>query len=181
EARRALELDPLSAEMTGTLGYASIVARRYDDAIALERKAIELEPNVPLFRANIAFAYFLKGQRELAVSEFEKVRDLVGPVTSANQNAASFLGWLYAVSGRRNDALKIVKEYESLSSVSDVDFYFIAQIYAGLGDKDQAIRWLEKAYQEHANQTAWLAADPFWYTMYSDPRYQDLIRRVGLP
>jgi hypothetical protein len=53
--------------------------------------------------------------------------------------------------------------------------------YAGLGDKDETFRWLEKAYQERSNQVVWLAADPWWYPMYSDPRFQDLIRRVGLP
>ena len=181
EDRRAQELDPLSAEMTATQVYGYIVGHRYDEAIALGQKVVELEPNVPLYRSNIAFSYFLKGQPELAASEFEKAKDLVGPATTGNQNAASFLGWFYAVSGRRHDALKMIKEYEDLSSHSYVDFYFVAQIYAGLDDRDQAIRYLERAYQQRSNQIAWLAADPFWYPMYSDPRFKDLIRRIGLP
>jgi tetratricopeptide (TPR) repeat protein len=102
-------------------------------------------------------------------------------VTNANENAASFLGWFYAVTGKRDDALRMIKQFEAFSAHAYVDSYFIAQIYAGLGDKDQAFRWLEKAYQGRTNQVAWLAADPWWYQLYSDPRYQDLIRRVGLP
>jgi hypothetical protein len=77
--------------------------------------------------------------------------------------------------------LKLVREFEDLSAHSYVDFYFIATIYAGLGDKDQTFHWLEKAYQEHSNQMAWLAVDPFWYPIHSDPRYADLLRRIGLP
>ena len=64
---------------------------------------------------------------------------------------------------------------------SYVDVYFIAMTYAGVGDKDQVFRWLEKGYEERSNQMVWLAADPWWYQPHSDPRYRDLLRRIGLP
>jgi hypothetical protein len=62
-----------------------------------------------------------------------------------------------------------------------VDVYFIAMTYAGVGDKDQVFRWLEKGYEECSNQMVWLAVDPLWYQLHSDPRYIDLLRRIGLP
>jgi hypothetical protein len=64
---------------------------------------------------------------------------------------------------------------------SYVDVYFIAMTYAGVGDKDQVFRWLEKGYEERSNQMVWLAVDPWWYQPHSDPRYRDLLRRIGLP
>ena len=64
---------------------------------------------------------------------------------------------------------------------SYVDVYFIAMTYAGVGDKDQVFRWLEKGYEERSNQMVWLAADPWWYQLRSDPRYKDLVRRIVLP
>ncbi len=181
EGQRAQELDPLSPQILGDLGYAYVVARRYDEAIAEFQKELELDPNLPFARANLAWVYALKGLHGQALAEYEKVRAQVSPVTPENQNAASGLGWLYAVSGRRGDALRVAKEFEDLSARSYVDFYFIAMTYAGLGDKDQAFRWLEKGYEEHSNQMVWLAVDPWWYQMHSDPRYKDLLRRIGLP
>ncbi|MGA7926856.1 MAG: hypothetical protein WCA20_12745 [Candidatus Sulfotelmatobacter sp.] len=68
-----------------------------------------------------------------------------------------------------------------LSSHAYVDFYQLATIYAGLGEKDEAFQWLEKAYEEHSSSMPSLATDPFWYVMRSDPRYTDLLRRMGLP
>jgi len=181
EARRAQELDPLAPQVTTTLAYAYIEARRYDEAIVEGKKLIELEPDSPLNRVNLATAYMLKGEHEQARAQFEQIRSQVTSVLADNQNPASFLGWFDAVSGNRTDALKLVREYEDLSTRTYVDFYFPAQILVGLGDKDQAFRYLERAYQERSNQIAYLAADPWWYPVHSDPRYKDLLRRVGLP
>ena len=181
EGRRALELDPLSPGISEDVGYNYMVARRYVEAIASLQKAIELDPNGTLGHAELATAHTSSGQYGPALAEFEKVNAQVTPVTADNQNAASQLGWLYAISGRRADALKLAREFEGLSAQSYVDFYFIATIYVGLGDKDQTFHWLEKAYQERSNQIAWLAVDPFWYPIHSDPRYKDLLRRIGLP
>ena len=181
EGRKAEELDPLSALIGNVLAYDYLVARRYEEVRDSAQKSVELEPNVPLWHTPLPMSYALRGQPQLALEEFEKVRGEVDPVTSTNENAAAFMGWFYAAAGRRDDALRMAKQFEALSAHSYVDFYFIAQIYAGLGEKDEAFRWLERGYQEHSNQMAWLAADPWWYQMYSDPRYKDLIRRMGLP
>ena len=83
--------------------------------------------------------------------------------------------------GRRADALKIAKEVEELSSHAYVDFYQLATIYAGLGEKDAVFRLLEKGYQQSSAGMAYLAVDPFWDNVRFDPRYDDQLRRMGLP
>jgi tetratricopeptide (TPR) repeat protein len=115
-----------------------------------------------------------------ALAEFGKIAEQDKTVTAGNQLVASGLGWVYAVSGRRADALKIAQQFRDLSSHAYVDFYQVAAIYAGLGDKEEAFRLLEKGYEEHSASMPYLAVDPFWYGMRSDPRYADLLRRMGL-
>lgn len=83
--------------------------------------------------------------------------------------------------GQAADALRIAKEVKDLSSHAYVDFYQLATIYAGLGDKDEAFRLLEKGYQEHSATMPYLGIDFFWYGIRSDPRYADLLHRMGLP
>jgi serine/threonine protein kinase/tetratricopeptide (TPR) repeat protein len=181
EAMRALELDPLSPQIVGNLAYAYLVMRRYDESIAQHQKALDLDPNAAWIRTDIAWAYALKGAYAQAIAEYDKIPEQAKVVAAENQLIANRLGWVYAVSGRRADALKIAKELKDLSSHAYVDFYQVAAIYAGLGDKDEAFRLLEKAYEEHSSSMPFLAVDPFWYGIRSDPRYADLLRRMGLP
>ena len=123
----------------------------------------------------------MKGLYEQAFGEYDKIPAEAKTVGSENQLVASGLAWVYAISGRRADALKIAKEFKDLSSRAYVDFYNIAAIYAGLGDKEEAFRLLEKAYEQHSFGIPFLAVDPFWREMRSDPRFADLLRRMRLP
>jgi tetratricopeptide (TPR) repeat protein len=116
-----------------------------------------------------------------ALAEYNKIADQDKVTAAESQFVAGMLGWIYAVSGRRTDALKIAQEFKDLSAHAYVDFYWSGVIYAGLGDKDEAFRWLEKGYVEHSAGMAYLAVDPFWDSVRSDPRYTDLLRRMGLP
>jgi tetratricopeptide (TPR) repeat protein len=116
-----------------------------------------------------------------ALAEYDKIADQDKTVAAENQLVADGLGWVYAVSGRRADALKIVRRFNDLSSHAYVDFYQLATIYAVLAEKDEAFRLLEKAYEQRSASMPYLAIDPFWYGMRSDPRYTDLLRRMGLP
>ena len=102
-------------------------------------------------------------------------------VAPENQFVAGELGWVYAVSGRRADALRIAQQFRDLSSHAYVDSYQFAQVYAGLGEKDEAFRLLERGYKERSAGMVYLAQDVAWYGMHSDPRYADLLRRMGLP
>ena len=180
EAERAQELDPLSPEIVSEVGDVHLMARRYDESIAQFQKALDLNPNLPVVRTLLAWAYAMKRMYPQSLAEFDQVSDQDKAVAPENQFVASGLGWVYAVSGRRADALKIAKELDELSSHVYVDFYQLATIYAGLGENDEAFRLLEKGYEEHSASMLFLAVDPFWYGMRSDPRYADLLRRVGL-
>ncbi len=181
EGHRAQELDPLSPLILTQLGYLDLLTRQYDESIAQFHKALDLYPDAAWTRAEVAWAYALKRMYPQAFAEYDKIAERDKVVTAENQLVASTLGWLYAVSGREADALRIAREFSNLSSHEYIDSYPIATIYAGLGNKDEAFRWLEKGYEEHSASMPYLAVDPFWYAMRSDPRYADLLRRMGLP
>jgi serine/threonine protein kinase/tetratricopeptide (TPR) repeat protein len=178
EGERAQELDPL---LPTELPYAYLVAHRYDESISRYQKTLDLYPDMAYKRAELGWAYAMKGMYAQAIGEYDKIPESAKTVAAENQLVASGLGWVYAVAGRRTDALKIAKGFKDLSTHAYVDSYQFAAIYAGLGDKDEAFRLLEKAYNEHSGSMIFLAADPFWYGMRSDPRYADLLRRMGLP
>jgi eukaryotic-like serine/threonine-protein kinase len=181
EAQRAQELDPLSPEIVSGLGWVYLSTRRYDESIAQFQKALDLYPNAAVIRASLAWAYAMKRMYPQALAEYDKIADQDKAVAAENQFVASGLGWVYAASGRRADALKIAQKFRDLSSHAYVDFYLLATIYAGLGDTDEAFRLLEKGYEQHSASMPYLAVDPFWSGMSSDPRYADLLRRIGLP
>jgi serine/threonine protein kinase/tetratricopeptide (TPR) repeat protein len=181
EAQRAQELDPLSPEIVSQLAFAYLFTRRYDESIAQFQKVLDLNPNLPAVRAALSWAYALKHMYPQALAEYDKIPAQYKTVATENQFVASGLGWVYAVSGRRGDALKIAQQFRDLSSHSYVDFYQVAGIYAGLGDKDEAFRLLEKGYAQHSATMVWLGIDVFWYGMRSDPRFADLLHRIGLP
>ena len=181
EGMRALEIDPLSPQIVADLAYTYLVMRRYDEAIAQQRKALDLDPNAAWIRHDMAHAYTLKGAYAQAIAEEDKIPVQAKVVAAENKLIASGIGWIYAVSGRRADALKIAQQFKDLASHAYVDFYQVAEIYAALGDKGEAFRLLEKAYEEHSSNMPFLAVDPFWDGIRSDPRYADLLRRMGLP
>jgi tetratricopeptide (TPR) repeat protein len=181
EIKRAQELDPVSTEELGGLGHAYLIMHRYDESISYFQKALDLYPDAAFIRAQLAWAYAAKGMYPRALAEYDKIAEPDKRVATENQLVADGLGWVYAVSGRRADALKIAKGFGDLSSHAYVDFYQLATIYAGLGEKDEAFRLLEKGYEERSAGMLYLGVDPFWDGMRSDPRYADLLRRMGLP
>jgi TolB-like protein/tetratricopeptide (TPR) repeat protein len=181
EYQRAQELDALSPTHAGDLVYAYLAARRDDQAILQGKKAIEMGSNVALAHAVIAWAYARKGEHALAIAEYEKLGPQGSAVSEENQLIAAGMGWVYAIAGRKADALRFIEAFKSLSSRAFVDPLWIAAIYAGLQDKNRAFELLEKSYQEHSASLAFLKGDPFWDNMRSDPRYADLLRRMGLP
>ncbi len=181
EMQRSQELDPVSTQSLGGRGHAYLLMRRYDEAIPHFQKALDLYPNAAFIRAQLAWSYAMKGMYPQALAEYGKIAEPDKAVAAENQLVADGLGWVYAVSGRRAEALKIAKEVEELSSHTYVDFYQLATIYAGLGDKDEVFRLLEKGYGERSAGMPFLAVDPFWDNVRSDPRYAELLRRMGLP
>jgi eukaryotic-like serine/threonine-protein kinase len=181
ENQLAQQLDPLSPGIIGQLGYVYLLSRRYDEAIVQFPKALDLYPNASALRAELAWTYAVKGMYPQALAEYDKIPGSDKSVAPENQLVAGGLGWVYAVAGKRSEARNIANPAKEMSAHAYVDFYQFAAIHAGLGDKDEAVRWLEMGYSEHSASMIYLAGDPFWYGMHSDPRYADLLSRIGLP
>ena len=181
QGERAQELDPLSSNAFSELALLYWMTRQYDESIAQFQKALDLYPNTAVIRTGLAWAYAMKHMYPQALAEFGKIPDQDKAMAAENQFVASGLGWVYSLAGRQADALKIAQELKELSTHAYIDFYGPATIYAGLGDKDETVRLLERAYEQHSASMPYLAADPSWYSIRSDPRYANLLRRMGLP
>jgi tetratricopeptide (TPR) repeat protein len=180
EGQKAYKLDPLSPFATRTVGWVYLLARRYDEALTWYNKSVELEPNAGvLTRADIAWTYALKGAHTEAMAEYGKLPRRANP--AEDQAIAGGSGFLLAISGRRREALDIIAQFKKLSESRYIDGCMVASVYAALGDKKRAFEWLNKAFEERSPSMAFLKVDPFFDNLRSDPRYPDLLRRVGLP
>jgi TolB-like protein/Flp pilus assembly protein TadD len=179
EAQKAQDLDPLSPEIVSQLGTLYGFMRRYDEAIAQYQKALELNPNIAVIRAALASSYAMKHMYREALAEFDQIPNQDKSVSAENQFVASIHGWTYAVAGRRREALEIANQLKELSGY--VDFYMTAGIYAGLDDKDEVFRLLEMAYEQRSPDMQYLGIDGLFYGVRSDPRYIDLLHRMGIP
>jgi tetratricopeptide (TPR) repeat protein len=178
ERKQAQELDPLSLISNFELARAFYYARRYEQAIEQFQKALELDPSFPPVLGFLPVAYEQKGMYDEALTGYQKAINLTKGELRSNSMAA--LGHLYAVSGKKDKAqaslndLKVVAQHEYVPAES------IALIYEGLGEKDQAFAWLQKAYDEHGFTMTWLMVEPRWDSLRSDPRFADLLQRMGL-
>ncbi len=174
EFKRALELDPLSAYITTDSNIPFYVTHQYDRAIEQCRKAINLDPNFYLAHYALGFNYTHKGKFPEAIAEFQKARLLEDKPWQV-----AGLGYGYAVAGNRSEAMKVLEELKELSKRRHVSPAEIAKIYAGLGEKDQAFEWLQQAYEARSMWLVMLKVEPLWDSLRSEPRFADLLRRVG--
>ncbi len=179
ERKKAQELDPLSLIISFELGMAFYYARDYDQAIEQFQKTLELDQNFPPAHQFLPAAYEQKGMYGQAIAGFKTAIQLKGGSEWSLSMAG--LGHVYAVSGKKSEARAVLDELKQLSGEQYVLPPSIALIYAGLGEKDQAFAWLEKGYEERSFQMQWLNVEPRWDSLRSDPRFADLVRRVGLP
>jgi tetratricopeptide (TPR) repeat protein len=177
EARRARELDPLSLVTNTSVGWRFYFARRYDDALAEYRKALELDPSFPLARHCLGWAYEQKRMPEAAIAEFRQALALSpdNPITLAS------LGHAYALAGNELEARKVLVQLEQLSKRRYVPAYFVAVIYIGLGQKEQALQWLGRAYDERSDELVYIKVEPRLDPLRDDPRFQALVRRMNFP
>ena len=175
QGRHALELDPLSVTARWCLGWAFLSAGRSDEAIEQLSKAMELDPNSSWARTFLGRAYLLKGMQQRGIEELEKARH-DGPDDAF---VLGLLGYGYAVTGRRADALKILQRFDEMERHRYVSRAARVYVYAGLGDKDKAFEWLEKAYQERSDALAWFRQEPESKSLRTDPRFAVLMRKIG--
>ena len=178
QAERAQQLDPASALINTWAGATYFYAGRAEEAMASWQKALELDPGYSDASIVLARTYVTKGMYQRAIAELQKALIL-------NARDSFILGALahaYARAGQREEALKLVGELKRIETDrGSIPTFSFIWAYAGLQDKNQAFAWLERSYQERRDRMVWLNVDPLLDPLRSDPRFHDLVRRVGLP
>jgi TolB-like protein/DNA-binding winged helix-turn-helix (wHTH) protein/Tfp pilus assembly protein PilF len=182
EIRRALELAPLSLMIRTQLGNALnqrdlFRGGSYDEGIQQCREALELDSNFPIAHECLAAAYSAKGMYEEAVTELSKC-------VGAGAQCSRRLGEVYALSGRRTEAMKVLREMTRLYEKQPEEVWNLAMLNAALGNRDQAFVWLEKAYERQELSIMYVricTVAPVCKQLSSDPRFQDLVRRMNFP
>ena len=175
EMRKAESLDPLSLIINADLAELLVIAHHYDESIALSRKTIEMDPNFALAHNQLAQAYLQKHMYSEAVAELQKAVQLSGDSPTCLANLAR----AYVASGKRIEAVKLLNDLKRRTSTGSSNASEIAMMYASLGDTDQAMNWLEKGFEERFNPGVLLR--PGFDPLRSDPRFQQLVHRIGLP
>jgi len=175
--RESQNLDPLSLIINSAIGWALYNGRRHDEAIAQLLKTVELDPNYPVTHWVLGLVYRKMGRYDLAIAEGEKSVRLSG----GSPLLRAALAQSYGVAKRASEAKQILDELTELAKRKYVAPHFFAGIHIGLGENDRAIEYLEKSYEEHSHWLIYLHLDPSMDELRIDARFQDLLRRVGLP
>ncbi len=178
EMNRALEFDPFSLIINTNLGWIFYYAHRYDDALEQCRKVLDLDSNFASAHLRMVQAYEQKGMFDDAIAETEKLIPLRREDQPEDIRA---LRKAYRTSGAKGYWRQRLGSVQQQMKHHYVSPAFVASIYASLGEKDEAFLWLEHAYAERDNWLSFLKVDPRFDTLRSDPRFQDLLRRIGLP
>ena len=176
EAKRALELDPLSPLTNEELADAYLSARQYDAAIDQYQKTLELYPDQPAPRDSLGWAYVYQGKYDRGMEEILKSIALY----AEDPDLSPEIAFIDGMTGKRAEAQKILNRLLSTSKTVPIAAHHFALIYIGIGKKDEAFAWLEKAYEQHSPMMAWLEVDQRFDSVRKEPKFQDLMRRVGL-
>jgi TolB-like protein len=177
EAMRARELDPLSLPLNNALAGRLLAAGRYDEALRQVQTTLELDEHFAPAHQTLGWIY-LHGRKQDAIREFQNALQLAG---AADTDIQLDLGFAYAVSGRPDEARKILANLQQLHQQGIVPAASLAILYGVLGESNEAFVWLEKAYQERDPQLTYLKAGRRFEPLREDPRFGQLVRRVGLP
>ena len=175
EAKRAQELDPLSLIINTSFGDRLFSARQYDRAIEQLRSTIEIDPNFIDAHGSLGEVYLQQKFYDQAIAEFQKAKQAENSAW-----ASAKIGQVYAMSGKTADARRIIAELEEQLKRGAASPDYIAGIYAQLGEKEQALAWLERAYEARSDLLVFIKVDPTWDTVRSDARFQNILGRIGL-
>jgi len=176
ELRRALVADPLSPILKAELGCGSYYRRQYDTAIAESRNALELEPNYIPAYWGLGRAYGQKKQYREALDELNKVEPRTGAVVPL---ITAEIAYVHAMSGRTAEARALLKKLNALSATEFVDPYVVATVHMGLGDTAATLEALEQAFAVRSGFMVSLVNEPKWDGIRSNPKFQDISKRVG--
>jgi serine/threonine-protein kinase len=210
EFKRAIELNPAHAETRMSYAVMLTGLRRYDDAIEQGRTSIELDPLSLIVNANFGWVLYCSGQNKLARTQLEKALEIEPrfwvaqlhlarieieegaypaaisalensrQASGGNSETIALLGYAYALSVRQPEAQRVLEDLLTQAKARYIPPHNIALIYNGLGDGEQAMLWLEKAYQDRDVRLAFLNTNPKWNSYRDDPRFKNLLRRIGL-
>ncbi|MBI4624982.1 MAG: TIR domain-containing protein [Verrucomicrobia bacterium] len=175
EQKKAVDLDPTSAAIMTNLGWSYYDTRKYEQAIDHGRKAIELDASFMIAHTMVGFAFALQGKPAEALAEFQKALSL-----GRNPWNIGHLGFGYARAGKPEEARRIIAELDELSKQRYVCAGMPALIYMELGEKERMFEWLEKMVADRDTWCVWLKQEPVWEPVRSDPRFQALMKKVGL-
>jgi TolB-like protein/DNA-binding winged helix-turn-helix (wHTH) protein len=175
ELRKAESLDPLSLIISADIADALCIAHSYDESVQQSKKTLEMDASFAVAHYELGQALAQKHMYDEAIAEFQRAIELAGHSGAFDSN----LAYVYAVSGRNEEAIRIVRDLEARQDQNPSADANVALIYVGLGDRDQAMNWLNKAYEARFNPSILLR--PGFDTLRSDARFQDLLRRIGLP
>jgi serine/threonine protein kinase/tetratricopeptide (TPR) repeat protein len=176
QAKRAVELDPLAVLTNQVLGEAYLSARSYDLAIAHCQAALEVHPEESSLLLILGWAYVYKGMYDKGAELIARSNEIDG----IPRDMSPDLAYINAVTGKRAEARKTLRELQALSKEATLDPGLMALISAGLGDRREALTMLEQAYSGHSSMMTWLKVDARFDAIREDPAFQDLMRRVGL-
>jgi TolB-like protein/class 3 adenylate cyclase/Tfp pilus assembly protein PilF len=177
EIRQAQELDPLSLAISSGVGHVLYLSRQYDRAIEAYRHTLELDPTFLQARLWFGRPLLQKGMYAEAVAELTQAVQLSG----ASTMSLSVLAHAHAASGNLEEAHRLLAEVQERATRQYVPAYWIGLIYVGMRDNDQAIAWLERAFEERSAWLAWANVEPRFDSLREDPRFANLLRRVGFP
>jgi TolB-like protein/DNA-binding winged helix-turn-helix (wHTH) protein/Flp pilus assembly protein TadD len=175
EIKRAQELDPLSLPISVVAGWIVYLGRDYDRAINQYQRTVEMDSNFAVAHTYLGRAYIQKGNLSQAIFECQTATRL----SRTHPFYLAWLGYAYARAGKRNDALRVLRQLEALSQHKYVASHDVAAIYAGMGEQSKAIAWLNKAYDEHSYTVLLLQVEPEFDSLHSDARFQELLHRIG--
>jgi TolB-like protein/Tfp pilus assembly protein PilF len=178
EIKRAQELDPLSLIINTQVGYVLSFAGRNDEAIEQLRKAVDLDPNFYITRCDLAVAYLQKGMYPEAITEFQKCSELRKP---APERDLTLLATVYALSGQKEEARRILKKQEQSSKPSDVPNFELALAYYASGEKETGLRWVKKACAAHEPVNTPLITSLLNRPPFSDPAFTKALACGGAP
>jgi eukaryotic-like serine/threonine-protein kinase len=177
EAQKALDVDPLALIVNANVGLQLYDARRFDEAIAQFRSTLDIEPNFPIAILWMAKTQFARGDLSSGATLTQRFVDLTG----ATPFSLAFRAYAHARMGEQAEALAIIERLLALRRQKYVSAYYFAVVYTALGKTDEAMRWLERALDERSDFLIYLAVDPIFDPLRTDPRFRALVRRVGLP
>lgn len=175
--KRANELDPLSLVIASNVANCYLIRGDLTSVIEESNRIIELDPNFPRGHETLGWAYLLQGRHPEAIIEIQKAIDLS---FRRDRRPVRSLGYAYAMVGKRAEALAILRELQEKYGRHEGSALDVAVIYAGLGDKDQAFAWLERGFQDRSIRLARMNWELGFESLRSDPRFADLVRRMGL-